>query len=408
MKHGQSPSRRPRVVVQMSMAGVFFAVPQIAMADDEIRTSADVAATSGWSSNPFSETGKNLGSAYVEIDVRPVISLVGQHSVIALSGLLDYQHYFHNYADSNDYGGGLDYSGTLSSRLTVHANAHYDSSIIGGFDSFTTVTDPTQPQAPVTTGPDFALVGTRARRRTLSFGGNAAYSLSPYDSVTANAYYNQDRYGGADAVSDYNGYGGGVGYSRLVSARLQLGLQASTSRYVYHRLFGNSQVYSVQATFRDQLSARWTISGALGASFSSQTLGSNQTNFTGNLQLCRQSPRSTLCLTASDAVLPTGYTGTVDSKAVGASYSYSLTEHSTLALSVQYSHNGQPIDRSLVGPVIADSYVTAGANYDRQLSQRVHFIAATHYRKLIGGQLDRTSADFGGSLGILVRLGATR
>lgn len=409
MKQGRGFGLRPGVVVQISMAGALFALPQTAFADDEIRTSADVTATGGWSSNPFTETGKDLSSPYIQIDVRPVISLVGEHHVLAVSGLLNYQHYFRNYPDSNDYGGGIDYSATLSSRLTVHADARYDSSIIGGFGSFTEVVDPTQPQTPVYNGPDIALVGTRARRSMLSFGGNVGYSLSAYDSLSANAYYNQSRYGGGITASDYNGYGGGVGYSRRVSAHLQVGLQVSASRYDYRGVFGHSQVYSVEGTFRDQLSDRWNVSGALGVSFSDESLGGRQTDVTGNIQLCRQSPRTTLCLTASDAVLPTGYSGTVNSKAIGASYAYRLTERSTVTLSGQYSRNSQPIDRNLIGPVrFADSYITLGGGYDRQLSQRIHFVASTHYRKLIGGELNHTSADFGGSVGILVRFGDLR
>jgi hypothetical protein len=392
----------------VSIAGALFILPQMAWADDEIRASTDVTASTGWSSNPFAEVGKDLGSAYVEVNVRPTVSLVNEHSVIALNGLFDYQHYFRDYSDSLDYGAGLDYTGTPAARLTTHADVRYDSSIIGGYEALSPVVNPAQPQPPVTTGPDLALVGSKVRRRTLSFAGDVGYTLSEYDSVTANAYYSESRYGGAVKTSNYDNYGGGLGYSRRVTAHLQLGVQGSVSRYVYQGLLGNSQVYSVQATFKDQLSDRWSVNGAVGVSFSDQTLGGKQTDLTGNLQLCRLSLRATLCVFASDAVLPTGGAGTVDSKSAGANYSYQLSEHSRIGLSGQYSHNDQPIDRLIAdGARYANSYVTLSGSYDRTLRPRVHLIAATHFRKIMGN-LGDSPADFGGSLGILVRFGDDR
>jgi hypothetical protein len=398
----------PRLALQVSMAGALLALPQVALADGEIRASTDVTASTGWSSNPFAETGKDLSSAFVEVDVRPTISLVHEHSDIALTGLFDYQHYFRDYSDSNDYGVGLDYSGTPTARLTTHAAVNYDSSIIGGYDALSPVVNPALPLPPVTTGPDLALVGTKVRRRTLAFAGDLSYALSEYDTVTANAYYTESRYGGAISASNYNSYGGGLGYSRRVSAHLQLGVQGSVSRYAYQGGLGNSDVYSVQGTFKDQLSDRWSVNGALGVSFSSQTLGGNSTNLTGSIQLCRLGPRSTFCVNGNDAVLPTGGAGTVDSKSAGASYSYHLTEHSTVSLSGQYSHNDTPTGRFLANDGrYANSYITLSGTYDRTLRPRVHLIASTHFRK-ITGNLGDSPADFGGSLGIMIRFGDYR
>lgn len=405
MKHGLQPGIRTGFALQISIAGVAFGLPHAAWADAEIRPNMVVTATGGWSSNPFAEIGSDLGSAFVQIDARPTINRVTENSVISLSGVLEYQHYFKDYADSSDYGAGLDYSGKLSSRLSVHGNAHYDSSIIGGFDAISPVLNPAEPQPPVVNGPDLALIGSRDRRRTWSFGGDASYSLSPRDSLSANAYYTHSSYSGIAAISHYDSYGGGLGYSRRISAALQLGLQGSIARYDYQGLQSNSQVYSLQATFSDHFSDRWTLQGAAGASFSNYATAGSRTNFTGNLQLCRQGPRASLCVTASDAVLPTGGTGTVSSKQVGASYSYKLTEHSQISASAEYSHNGEPLDSRLPsGFNVASHYVTLGASYDRTLSQRIHFVASTHYRQITGNS-EQSRSDIGGSLGIAIRFG---
>jgi hypothetical protein len=398
----------PGLAFKFSIVGMLFIPPQIACAD-EIRASADVTATAGWTSNPFSEVGHNQGSADVDVNVRPTVSLVAEHSVLSLNGLFDYQHYFSKYDDSNDYGAGLDYSATLSSRLNTHADVRYDSAIIGGFNAIIPVTDPTVTQPVVTTGPDLALIGSRQRRSTLSFADDTGYTLSSHDSLTANAYYSQSRYGGGLAnFSNYHGYGGGAGYSRRISSHLQLGAQASVSRYDYDGPQGNSKVYSLQATFKDQISDTWSTSGALGVSFSDQSLGGKRTNLTGNVQLCRLSPRATLCLNLSDAVLPTGGTGTVNTKTAGVSYSYHLTEHSTISASGQYSRNDEPV-QALQIPQFSygNSYITASANYDRDLQHRIHLVATTHFRKIMGN-LGNYPADFGGSIGFSIRLGDYR
>ena len=125
---------------------------------------------------------------------------------------------------------------------------------------------------------------------------------------------------------------------------------------------------------------------------------------TGNLSGCRVTERSSICVTLRDAVLPTGGTGTADTKSAGASYSYHLTEHSRLSLSGTYTHNSTSDALALTPYVTATSYVTTSASYDRTLTKRLHLTASTHFSKVMGGGNDHTE-DVGGSLGISVRFG---
>lgn len=384
-----------------SVAGFLMAAPQVALAGDDIRASADVSTTGGYSSNPFAGIGPNLGSPYVQVSADPEVRLIAERSVLALKGHVNYQHYFKRYSDASDYQGGLDYAGTLTSRLMVHGNASYDSAIIGGFDSF----NPTQTVTPPTTATDLALFGTQTRRRAVNLAGDLAYTLSARDSVTANGFYNNSKYGGFAPQSNYVGYGGGAGYSRRISDHLQLGAQASVSRYVYQGLFGQSQVYSLQTTISDDFTSRWSLKGSVGASYSDRTIGGTTISPTGNLQLCRISERANICATVSEAVLPSGYAGTVVTQSVGASYSYQLSEHSRFALSANYSHNNQPARIVAVNRIdIASSYLAASATYDRTLRERLHFLATARYRDITGGGGNRP-ADFGGTIGFSVRLG---
>ena len=384
------------------IAGTLLALPQSAWAGDEIRTSGDVNVTGGYSNNPFSETTSDPGSAEVEINALPKIRLINEHSVLSLEGLIDYEHFFRRYSDKTDYRGTLDYAATPTSQLTVHGKIDYDSAIIGGLETQFPV-DLTQPQPPPTTGPDLALFGTQTRRRSLESAGDVAYALSAYSTLTANAYYDIERYGGGVSAANYDGYGGGAGYSRRFSQQLQLGLQASVGRYVYQGLQGNAQVYTLQATGTYTFNSHWNLDGALGGTYSDRTIGGKTTNVTGHVVLCRKTERTTLCLNAGQSVLPTGVTGTVATKTAGASYSYLISEHSTLSFSGTYSNNSEPINGNIPG----SSYFSTSLSYDRTLRERVHVVGTVRYRDITGGIGDRP-ADYGGTLGILVKLGDYR
>lgn len=398
MRHGQ------KIAVRLSFGCVFIAVPQMALAGDDIRARAEVTTSGGYSNNPFSTSGSDLGSAYVQINAKPEIKLIAERNVFLLSGLLNYQHYFHGYSDTKDFGAGLDYSGVPNSQLTTHASVKYDSSIIGSFEAINGIANPTQP--PPKTGPDLALFGTKQRRRSLDFVSDGAFALAAHDSLTANAYYSVLRYGAG--ANNYDAYGGGVGYARSVSAHLHLGVQMSGSRYAYQGLLGKIQVYSLQATVTDQISSYWNLTGALGVSHSARSSGSKSMSPTGNLQLCRVSERSSLCATVSGAVLPNGSTGVTTTTMAGGRYSYVLSEHSNIALSGSYSHSGN-LTSAIVGHTVQSgnrSFSTT-ASYDRTLRQRIHLTATTRYRKIMGGTINR-SDDFGGSLGVSIKFGEYR
>lgn len=396
-----------RLALKLSISGFLLAHPQLAFAGDEISPSADATVSTGYSRNPFSSTGNDPSSGYVQINARPAVTLTGEHNVISLVGLFSLEHYFRLYPDTNSYGATLNYSGTPSARLTTHANVHYDSSIVGAYQANNpALTAPT-------TGTDLSLFGTRSRRRSLTATGDATYVLSARDSLTANGFYDVVRYGGqatqaAQAnlalLTNYDGYGGGAGYARRLSGALQIGVQASTARYIYQGLLGNSDIYTLQATVNDQISSQWSLAAALGGSRASRTIGGTSTAGTGSLTLCQLGPRHRLCLLAQDALLPTSTLGTINTKSINVNYTYNLSERSNVSASGAYSRNGQSaVTRSFV----QNTYVTASANYDRTLRPRIHLMVTTQYRKVMGGASNRPD-DFGGSVGISVRFGEYR
>ena len=381
----------------------FWCMPSLAHASDNVLASADVSANAGYSSNPFSVAGSNTGSGYAQIQVAPKVQITSERSVIVVSGTAAYERYFQHYADSHDFGAGLDYSGTPSQRVKTHLALHYDNSIVGQGALISGAIDPTQPSAPVTSGTDLSLYGSRDRLQTLQANGDVNFVLSARNSLVTSAHYVRSRYDQFAATGDYDGYGGSAGFSHRVSEHLQLGLQGSISHYQYQTALGDTTVYSPQFSFSATLSAYWKMDGAVGASFVNSSINGNSTALSGNLNLCRSTPRSTFCLTARRASLPTGTSGTQNEILAGGTYSYKISEHDSLSASASYTKNSAA-QLNFLG---ASEYLNGSIGFDHALSQRIHVNLTAKYRDLFGGTVSRPS-DAVIQLGIVAKIGRSR
>lgn len=409
----------------------------------ETRLSADVSSTLGYSNNPFSITGSNTGAAFVSVDIRPQLRLLRERSSLTLTADANVQQYVNKYNRSDNYSGGAVYAFTPSEHISGSLSASIQSSLIGSTNAPSNqfaVVSPIDPTAPITTGTgtgtgaivtnpidispinngtDIGLFGTGARRRTISGGGSISATLSARDVVNASAFIINSNYSnGANTsniggllsnLDNYTGYGGTVGYSRQFTANIQAGLQGSASKYNYDAANGDTSVYSIQATTTARINAYWTLNGALGVSFIERQVGKSDPALSGSVALCRRGVRSAYCLNANRSVQPTGILGTQVSTSIGGNYTYRLTERSNIGASVDYSTNTTP--PGLNGPIntlgIGTEYGRAMINYDRQLRQRLRFIASANYRQIFGGNLNRPG-DFGGQVGLALRLGDYR
>ncbi|CAN5291248.1 hypothetical protein BH11PSE5_BH11PSE5_11030 [soil metagenome] len=379
------------------------AAPGAALAQSDIRLSADANAGVGYSNNPFSVATGNSGSALAEIKIEPRLRVVDEHSEITLSGTGDYQRYLRRYGDSFDWGGALDYSATPAEHVKTNLGVRYSSSIVGRGAFTSGATDPALPDPPIVSGTDIALFGTRDRVDTLRGNGDVTYAISARDTFAAGAYYVRSRYTQFGAIGDYDGYGGSLGYSRQVDEHLQLGLQGSAARYDYVGAPGDSTIYSAQLAFNATLGPRWTASGALGMTFIDANVGASTTSLSGNVRLCQSSARGNFCIYARRAALPTGITGVQNETSVGASYSYKLSERGRITASADYTRNGN--GQSL--NVGQNEYLRGSLGYDRVLSQRIHLFVQGQYRGIFGGPV-KIGADYGGKVGLAIRFGDTR
>lgn len=422
-----------RVRYALGAAATLIALPTAALAQ-EGRFSTDVSATAGYSNNPFTEGGGSTGSAVLSLDVLPRYQWLTARSTTTLSGAVSLQQYLKRYPLTDSYSGAIDYSLRASERVTGHASLNLSSSVLGAFNSYLPVAASTLPvgSAPgvgtvpgdagavaptpipaVTSFPaltDIGLFGSRSRRRLARLGGDISATLSARDSLTSSAFFEASRYSRTLLAGDYEGYGGSVGYSRRVSERFTLGVRASGSYYNYRRSDSDSRVVSLEGTFSGQLSELWTVDGALGASFvNSGSVGSTRrTSLSGNLNVCRRGELSLMCAQISRQVSPTGLVGSQYVTSAGLNWSKQLGPRENLSLSGYYSKIGDDRARLLVGGQrLQTEYVQGVVGYDRQLKERLRFVASANYRQLLDGGAGRAK-DYGGQVGLSYRFGDTR
>ena len=431
----------------LGAAGVALAATA-ARAQTESRVSADVSATGGYSSNPFTVSGDDTGAAVVTIDIAPRYQLLTPRSTITVSADANIQQYISRYGNNVSYAGAVDYQGQPSERVTAHARIDLSSAVLGAFNSYlpfaggiggiatpglgaTTDTgtaaiggtgiggagaagaigtglQPIVAATPLVSYTDVGLYGLRNRRRSARASGDLGFVLSARDSLTVGAFGELTRYRGLIA-SDYDAYGGSLAYQRRLSNRLSVGLSGSASNYSYHSLYSDTRTYSIQATASAALNERWTANGALGVTFvdGGGDGSTRSTSLSGSLDLCRRGPHSSMCLQAVRQASPTGIAGTQYVTTAGFSWNRQLDERQNVTLNGTYSKVGGGTVRALGGLPLQSEYVQGVASYGRRLAPRLRFVASANYRELLSGNAGR-SADYGGQVGLSYRFGDRR
>lgn len=421
-----------------ALATALVAVPSVASAQSEDRLSADVSATAGYSNNPFSFNDDDSGSALVGVDVSPVYQVLTANSTFTASGTASVQQYLRRYGRNDSYSGAVDYQLRPSERVTAHGRIDLSSAVLGNFNGYApavvgtgvgtgvdTGTGTVVPVTPVvttpTTGtgfvplPDIGLYGFRNRRKLARASADVSMQLSERDSLTVSGYGEATRYSRIQQFGNYEAYSGSIGYSRRLSDRVSAGVRGSASFYNYKERNGDSRVFPVEATVTARLSQFWTLDGALGATFiSNDAIGStSKTSLSGNANLCRRGELSTMCLFGSRQASPTGLVGTQYVTSGGVSWSRRLGERENLSLSGSYTKVGGDDTRLVQNGVVVgglpiqNEYAQATIGYDRQISQRLRFVASANYNKLFGNG-DNRPDNYGGQVGLAYHFGDLR
>jgi len=411
-------------------------MPGAAIAD-ETRASADVTAGVGYANNPFAGAGGS-GSVFGQVGVSPEVRIVNERRSIVIGADIFHQEYFNDFPGNTTYSTHADYSNRLTENTSVHGRLGYSSARLGafGFGGLggipggtlnpivgPPVLDPTGVGAgaglanptigiPILPGSEVGAFGAGQRQRTFTANGDFSSALSSRDTLTGSAFYINSRFGRSrvnpdlfGALGDYDGYGSSLGANRRLSEFTTVGLVGSVSGYDYDGAQSDTRVYSLQGTFSTRLSQFWSLDAALGASFIDQQLGGTSTTVSGNANLCRRGERTSTCIQAARAVLPTGFAGTQTQTSVGLSWQMQVGENQNLSLGASYVTLDTP-DGGSLGP-LDNQYGLANAGYSRAIGRRLRLSPSVYYRSVFGGAV-RRSDDYGGQVSLSYRLGDLR
>ena len=421
------------------LAATLAVLPSAVLAQSEERFGTDISATAGYSNNPFAYGDGDSGTGVIGLDILPSYQILTARSTATISGAINLQQYLRRYGRNDSYSGAVDYVLRPSERVTAHGRIDLSSAVIGFFNNslpifagpglvgtptgvpgivpITPGITPVIPTVGIGTVPlsDIGLFGFRNRRKLARASGDVSTGLSARDSLTVSGYAEAARYRGLQRFGDYEAYSGSLGYSRQVSERFNVGVRGSASFFNYRQANSDTRAYPVEATVSGRLSALWSINGALGVTFvDSDAIGSTRkTSLSGSVNLCRRGELSTMCFQAARSVSPTGLVGTQYVTSAGLNWSKQLSERENLSLGLSYSKIGGDEIRLIQNGVqmgglpLQNEFAQGTVGYDRQISQRLRFIASANYSKLLGGNAGRPD-NYGGQIGLSYHLGDVR
>ncbi|MGH6782110.1 MAG: hypothetical protein ACREB5_08400, partial [Sphingomonadaceae bacterium] len=389
------------------VAGLAAAVPASGASAQEITASVDLSAGAGYTTNPFLEepaNGEDTDSGFIEGSIRPNLAVTDDRGRTDFSAHYRRTEYFRRYSGSNAYGVSARGQRKLNERIDVRALLAFDSSIVGAADPDGDLIDPGVPQAP-----DNDLIGQRQRRNALNASVGATWRPNARDSWSADLDANKTNYPGRGrgiGTNDYTSYGGRIGYSRALSETSSIGATLGYTEVDYDGIGRDSRIITPQITYATRFAGGWSVDASLGVSLTRRELltgNDNSTALAGQLKLCKEGVRSNMCIGGSRSSEASGFGGVRTDTDVYASYSYRLTERSTLSARASYSTND---DGSLPTSSGRD-YFSGTVDYSHQLTERLRLTAGAAYRDAYGRGLS-PDADISGRIGLAYTLGDRR
>lgn len=314
------------------------------------RLSVAVTGSSSFATNPFLQESGDTAAALVELSVEPRYLLTFERGSAAVEGSFRATQYLARYGGSSAYGVRTSGQYQLSEAATLSAQAAAQSSLIGedrafGRDSFgelpetgQTPLDPDgglfDPVDPL--DPDLGLLGSRARRNSLTAGIGFQTRLNQDNEINVSAEASKTSFSGEDSGIGSRSFAATAGYSRRVSATASAGLNLG----VQHSRFaqgGTSTAYQPQLTYIGQVYPGWEITVAGGGLFIRSDLpviGKQQVSgFSGEIEACRSGTRNSLCFGAARGAQESGRGAINERLSVFAQFARRLSEREELRFS---------------------------------------------------------------------------
>lgn len=371
-------TRRFASHVERAASGIIAVWAVFAPGMAQAKTSAwiNTSIKADYASNPFLVSGPKTSAASATISVSPGLKYTDGQKTINFSA--DYRHseFSRRFSSNESYSTNASLSQKMSSRLDFNANIGVDSSIVGANDLLTFGPNPVNGGAFPPLPGDIALNGLRQRRQAINGGIGLNYIASARDSIQTQGGFSMVRFPSGSVASEYDSANGSIGYDRVLNSRTSVGLNLSVSRADYRQTsLGDATTFSPQATFSTKFGANWSLTAALGVSYS-KIRGLNgrstQTSASGRLNLCNASSRGKLCLFGSRSIQPTSFGNSVRPQtSAGVSYNLRLDTRSTIDATANLTRSGQIGISNIVTSRSVD-YAQASLTYSRRISQRLN------------------------------------
>ncbi|MEH3123105.1 MAG: hypothetical protein PGN16_14200 [Sphingomonas phyllosphaerae] len=375
-----------RRAAALLLATAAVALPIAPVVAQETRAAVDVSAGAAYSTNPFLVRGGGESAVSTELSIVPQVNFVDERSQASILARYRRSDYLTRYNSAEAYGISATARRVMSSRLSLRADATYDSSIIGQNGlGVVGVVNPNPVPGPDLSTPDITLIGLNQRQNAISAAIGGDYRISTRDTINGQVSINRVSYGGGAAgglLLSSRTTGASIGYNRSLSERLSIGAQGAGSWIDYDNPGYSGHTYSPQGTLSYQASQLVNLSLGAGVVFVSSTTPRGTfttTGLSGTFTGCRNGGRAVQCVRAYSDAQPTGL-GDV-SRRFGASldYSYQLREYDFVRASVEYTRLTTTSDTTLQAP--RTSFLSGQATYERGITRRLFAGASVGYRQ---------------------------
>ncbi len=418
-----------------TLGAVSVVVPmQAALADVTVIPSGSVSVGGGYSSNPFLQSTGASASGSAQITVAPQVELIDGTDQAVISANYNRTQYTSNYGGNDGYGVNVSATSQRSARTSINVALGYSSQILGAANSFgaTTIGIPTGVGTGTTTGTgtgtdtgtgtiatpivttpviggiggDIGLIGLRQRRNELFASAGASYR--PDERSTWSGGINASRSSYPDSngfATGFRTYGANIGYTRSLTEKSSVGFTLSGTSINYNTS-PTTRYLTPRLTYSRTLALHWTLDVAAGASIVDDGINSTSVTASATATVCRAGERGRLCLSASREPSVSAFGGARNQTSVSASYSYQVSELTSVAASASFQRSSTGNGLRLPTAITSNQqdFITGDLTLNRRIGRRLSAYGTASYRDVNGLGLP-VKADIGGRIGLSLAIG---
>ena len=346
-------------------------------------TYVDAEAGAGYSSNPFLSVDNGNGEGFGRVSLRAVHTRVSDRTTTVLSAFAQNTSYTSRYgsAQSFDVNGRHDAAVSEKIRVFIDGDVAYDK---GGQLDTRILTVQGVPLLPgtiipptlLTPGSDFLTVTGRTYRANADAGAQIALSARDSLSLSSGVDHTIFKTGGLD--TRYTTVPLSLGYDRQLSEATTVGARVVAQLTHYSATpitpASNITVITPEATGQFKLSRTLTLTGDVGASFSTihDALQSRHSvGLAGDIALCSSGEHTQLCGRASLQQQAATSAGPTRVASVEVDYSRQFTANDSVQLSLSGNRYANPTVLLAATSFSHATYVRAAADYSRKIGRRL-------------------------------------